>query len=248
MVPQSPDDFSLNLSQWLRDWAEECLACDVQTISPADIRLFPALEADGFRRILGDPTVAEDLANLAGFNCGPTQRDLIKDILATTCQIYHFSKSIISKTPSVAKKELGALALSADRLVQSLHEQGNLIDTATNLRYLTERATTDYPDHFVRRRRAGLRGSLYATQAENISLIDLLQAFSADINEELSLFPRRINQLDGGEDAAIRYQIKYLKRAYHSLFGEPDNAVISRLLSAINDISISRSRVTKVRI
>jgi hypothetical protein len=217
-------------------------------MSAEDIRYFPALESDAFSRMICDAEVAEDLATLIDSDTGAERREQIENVLATTCEIYHLSKSIISKTPSVAKRELSALAKSADRLAQSLHEQGNLIDTATNLRYLIERATTDDPDRFMLKRRVGLRRASYPANRENASLIDLLEAFAADITEELSLFPRRLNQLDGAVDAAIRYQIKYLKRAYRSLFGEPDNAVISRLLSASNDISISRSRVTKVRI
>jgi hypothetical protein len=248
MASRSPVKLSRSLPQWLRSWAEECLDCDVQALSQADIRQFPALEAKGFRRMLGDPTVAEALANLEGSDGRSTQRDLIKEILATTCQSYHLSKSIISKTPSVAKKELRALAKSADRLAQSLHEQGNLIDTATNLRYLIERATTDDPDRFMLKRRAGLRRASYPAHRENTSLIDLLEAFADDITEELSLFPHRIDQLDGAVDATIRYQIKYLKRAYRSLFGKPDNAVIAHLLSAINQTSIDRSRVAKVKV
>ena len=151
--------------------------------------------------------------------------------------------SLVSKKNLVLLRSNSLGSLNVETI-----QQGNLIDTATNLRYLIERATTDDPDRFMLKRRVGLRRASYPANRENASLIDLLEAFAADITEELSLFPRRLNQLDGAVDAAIRYQIKYLKRAYRSLFGEPDNAVISRLLSAINDISISRSRVTKVRI
>ena len=235
------------LPSWISDWAKDCTQLDKSTLSSDDPRYFPMLELSGFQRMLSAPCVASALKKLCGDEGSDTCRDQVKTLLSEVCSGFHKSKLILVETPADARVQLRAIAKSADRLAKSIKEQKQLLLVPTNLQYLAKRASSDQLTSFMARHRGGLHAASYATPVK-VTLVELLEVFAADIREELSDSPRRVNSLDGGADAPIRYQIRWLKRIYRSLFGRPNSAMISHLLTAINDKEVSSSRVTKVTI
>jgi len=88
----------------------------------------------------------------------------------------------------------------------------------------------------------------FPTDGSQVLLTNLLVTFSEDVREELSSWPKRIDLLDGGKDAPVRYQIKQLKRTYRGLFGGNNNALIASILSAINEKDIQEERLKKTAI
>lgn len=244
----SRNSFPTHLPDWLKDWAIDCASVSKESVPTDDPRYYPACEIEAFLRALRDPEVAKDLRDFDSPPGDAAAKERIKTFLSVACRFLSHSRTIYSATPSVEINELKALAKDADKLAATISAKAKLLGPATNLRYLAERATTENPHGFMPRRRAGLRAGRYAADREPPDLVGILEAFSEDIKEELALFPKRIKALDGGRDAPIRLQIKWLVRTYYDLFGKKFNsAAMERLLSCLNDKNIKSSRISKTK-
>lgn len=235
------------LPDWLREWAIDCTTVRKESVPSDDPRYYPACEIKAFLRALRDLEVAKHLHALDSAISNDAGKERIKNYLSDACYFLAYSRTIYSGTPSVEGKELKALVKAADKLATTISAKKMLLGPATNIRYLAERATSENPHGFMPRRRAGLRAGRYIADREP-DLVEILEAFSEDIKEELALFPKRINALDGGRDASIRLQIRLLVRTYRSLIGQPNFEAIARLLSCLNDSDISPDRIRNTRI
>ena len=242
------NSFPSALPDWLKDWAIDCASASKESVPIDDPRYYPACEIEAFLRALHDLGVAEDLRKLDRLRSTAATKEHIKTLLSNACHFLAYSRTFAPTTPSVEKRELKALAKAADKLAGTISKKKTLLGPAANLHYLTERATTENPGGFMPRRRAGLRAGRYAADRELPDLVGILEAFSEDIKEELALFPKRINALDGGEDAAIRFQIKRLSRIYCAQFGQPNYEALARLLSCLNDTDITADRIRKMKV
>lgn len=227
------------------NWALDCERVNVNSLDVDDLRFHPANEIVAFLRALRDPGVAADLSALERPKDNPKVQEKIKSLLSSACFFLSHSRAIVIATPSAARKELRALAKAADKLAGSIHKNEILLWPATNLTYLSQRATSQKPQGFMLQRRAGLRAGLYVQNDGKRGLVEILEAFSADIKEELAVFPKRVDKLDGGKDAVIRYQTRLLKMTYKNLFGDTNAEAIARLLTALNNIEINADRVRK---
>lgn len=241
------NSFPSILPDWLKAWAIDCTIVSKETVPSDDPHFYPAHEIDAFLRALRDPEVAQDLRALERRHNSTAAEDRIKTLLSNACWFLAHSKTLAQATPSAEKKELKALATAADKLAGKISKKANFLGPSVYLCYLAERAATENPHGFMPRHRAGLRAGHYAADRELPDLAGILEAFSEDIKEELALFPKRIDARDGGRDAAIRFQIKWLARTYRALFGQINFEAMARLLSRLNDADISPDRIRKTQ-
>lgn len=242
------NSFPTLLPDWLKDWAIDCASVSKESVPFDDRRYYPACEIEAFLHALRDPDVAEDLRDLDTPPGDAAAKERIKTFLSEACFLLSHSRTIYSATPSVEIKKLKALAKAADKLAATINAKKMLLGPATNMRYLAERATSDNPHGFMTRRRAGLRAGRYIADRELPDLVEILEAFSEDIKEELALFPKRINALEGGKDASIRLQSKYLGQSYRALFGPSNFEAMARFLSCLNDADIAADRIRKMKV
>ncbi|CAG0970921.1 hypothetical protein RHDC1_01276 [Rhodocyclaceae bacterium] len=235
------------LPDWLREWAIDCTTVSKESVPSDDPRYYPACENEAFLRALRDPDVAADLHALDSPPGDAAAKERIKSFLSGACYFLSHSRTMYSATPSTEIKELRALAKAADKLAATISAKKKLLGPTTNIRYLAERATSENPRGFMPRRRAGLRAGRYITDRKLPGLVEILEAFSEDIKEELALFPKRISALDGSNDACIRFQIRQVVKAYQNLFGRMNFEAIARLLTCLNDACISPDRIRKLK-
>jgi len=176
----------------------------------------------------------------------PAVRQDVFFLLQSACTGFRLSSMQANLSPHELEQRLTDLASKAKNLAIDADEFSYFLPDAINSAYLTERAGSDMPADFSRRRRSGLRKGTYALlHPETPSLTDLLLAFSDDILEEVSNLKRHGFKSDGGDDAAIRYQIRKLKYLMGQLFRKSNNPLIAAILSAINQQHISEDRVKK---
>lgn len=237
--------FPSTLPDWLKDWAIECATISKNTLPSEDLRFHPANEIVALLRVLRDANVAADLHALDGPQGNVETMERIKTLLSWACFCLSHSKTLVVGTPSVVRKELKALAKAADKLAGQIDTNKSLLWPSIDLSYLSERAATANPAGFMPKRRAGLRSGRYSANRALPDLVDILEAFSEDINEELASFPKRISALDGSNDACIRFQIRQVVKVYQTLFGRTNFEAIARLLSCLNDADISPDRIRK---
>lgn len=237
--------FPSALPSWLADWAIECESTNLDNVQLDDLHYYPTREKESLLRTLKEPNVAADLLALDDSQNTPEARDKIKILLSEACHLLAHSRGITPATPSMFAKEMRSLASAADKLAGKISEHEHFLWPSTNLVYLTERATTEAPKGFMLDHRAGLRSVRYPKDLSTPGLVEMLEAFAADIKEELSSFPQRIEGLDGGRDAHLRFQIRFILRIYKNLFGEPNYEAIARLLSRMNDKEIDADRIRK---
>lgn len=248
MPKSKQNELAENIPRWLKNWANDCATVAKNDLHADDLRFHPAHEIEAFRRVLGDSGVVADLSALERPQGSAEDQERIKAFLSTACHILAHSKTLTIATPSRARKKLEALAKAADELAGRIHENEPLLWPATDLNYLSERATAPNPNGFMLAHRAGLRAGRYTERQELPSLVEVLEAFSADIKEELADFPKRLDGLDGGMEANIRWQMRWLNRVYQNLFGKPNAGAIARLLTALNDKDIKSDRIRKAKI
>lgn len=240
--------FATNLPEWIRQWAlslrenKDLPDGEITTRSPA--------EQQTLERLLSDVLVANDLSDLD--RCARIEKDenrkALKELVCCTCFVYQQSQQKIFAAPKDFSKRLENLASKLDELASELTALQHFIGPAIDTRYLSERLSTEEPRGFPKRHRFGLRGSIYSAYEENYSLIELIEALKDDVNEERQMFPQRIKTLHGGEDAHIRYQGKYLKKVHYRLFGQDNNPIIARLLTAANGREVSIRRIANIKI
>lgn len=169
-------------------------------------------------------------------------------LLSGTLFIYQMSKRGVFETPSRQKEKLRRLAQDVAHVAATIESFKDFLGPALNVRYLQERLASVQSTCFVRKRMGLGAPARFPTDGSQVLLTNLLVTFSEDVREELSSWPKRIDLLDGGKDAPVRYQIKQLKRTYRGLFGGNNNALIASILSAINEKDIQEERLKKTAI
>lgn len=223
------DDASLasNLPVWLRKWARECKH-QTNTAHPLNSR-----QQEVLWRILSDVALVESIVKLAHYSDDQNRNnESIKDLLEWACRIHLQAETLCVMKPSDMKKKLERARNLADKLASELSELSGFMGRALDLDYLLARLSSDAPIDFSQRKRGGLKEALRLPDDERVELSDLLLTLRDDIREEATRFPARINQLDGGDDAPVRYQIRALKKFFRNRFGQDNDQLIARLILA----------------
>lgn len=215
--------------EWLREWADTVVEQDGlnRNVDPVEAR-------DFFQNILTDlPLIQHINGRFKGNAPDDDEKLRLFHLLEFACWIHHSSKDDQSAKPSVIKRELRQLAKSADRLASVLNSHEGRLGRALDIDYLVQRLASSAPQGFSGINRGGLRETLRLPESERVKITDVLEALRDDITEEITMFShRRLDRLDGGKDARLRYQIKALKKSHRSLFGRDDDAFIGRLIVA----------------
>lgn len=246
MSRNCPNPVAPNVPKWMSEWANQVASCEnVPNRMDEEDYFFRAQDIEVLWKILADPVVVSDLLKLELID--KSGRKNIKHLISIASLIYHHSKRMTVITPSVAIKKLRNIAKVTSKLANEIYTYKEILDCSISIRYLTKRATTDQPSNFIRER-IGLRSAKYSVSSEELTIVELLEAFAADIDDELDHWPRRLNGLHGGGNAGVRSQITFLKKFYKAKFGRVNNEVIARLLSVVNDDEIECDRVRKVKI
>jgi hypothetical protein len=238
--------FPSSTPAWIRDWA--ALSRDWKPGDHSEPSMVFGADLPALWRLLSNEEVAVKLSQFERRidKDNPAVRQDVFFLLQSACTGFRLSSMQANLSPHELEQRLTDLASKAKNLAIDADEFSYFLPDAINSAYLTERAGSDMPADFSRRRRSGLRKGTYALlHPETPSLTDLLLAFSDDILEEVSNLKRHGFKSDGGDDAAIRYQIRKLKYLMGQLFRKSNNPLIAAILSAINQQHISEDRVKK---
>lgn len=243
------DRFPSSLPNWIREWAREHRDGEQAENDDITLRLVPE-DIEVLWRILSSADVA---LNLERLDRGKSVEDRehqsrVLGLLRATVFLYWMSNRQVTETPSRQKKKLKDLAWNVDRVAARIRESGDFLGPALNVRYLQKRFASEPSKGFVRKRMALGAPGLFPTDHSEVLITDLLDMFSDDVMEELALYSKRIDGLDGGSAAPVRYQIQELKRYYRAHFGRDNNRLIASILSAINEKDIQEERVKKTAI
>ncbi|NMQ07289.1 hypothetical protein E4Q08_19625 [Candidatus Accumulibacter phosphatis] len=208
----STDRFPSSLPTWIKNWARQCR--DGEKPENDD---FPKLMEDDIGnlwRLLSNPAVALGLEKLdRGKSADDSKyQSRVIELLEETLHFHWVSKRRVVESPSRQREKLTRLAQDVDHIAEMIESFKDFLGPALNIRYLLKRFSMEQATGFVRKRMGLGAPALFPTDGSQVLLTDLLVTFSEDVRDELSFWPRRINGLDGGRDAPVRYQVKRIKK------------------------------------
>jgi len=153
-----------------------------------------------------------------------------------------------SISPAVATRELKQIRNSLDRLAETLASKRVLVGVGLSVNYLQGRLSDPHPSNYAARNRSGLRAACWPMTNDQVTLIDLLEALSDDIYEELKFLPRRISAMGGREDQWIRNQIKWVKKISKNHDIHISAKDLAHLLTAASGQNIDAERIKKTNV
>jgi hypothetical protein len=248
MSQRASNDLNLPscLPTGLRVWAWNIIVSNDISAFECDIDKIAWGERATLRRLLSDTRVATDLCSIAN-SLPDSQRDAaIKEWLSETLWAYSLLRHNEYATPSEVKMTLKQIAAASDALADLLSKNSKLLGPAIFYGYLEKRLKEDDPRGFSNKR-GGLRIAQWSIRNDTTTMVDLLEALSADISEELRDFPQRIDNRGGRQDSWILFLIKLVKTSSQKLFGSVNAAALARLLSVLTGETIDSSRIKRVR-
>ena len=227
------------LPRWIKTWVDDEFDQDGDLSKHCRYALL--------MRVVSDTEVAEDLAALCPDHRSDQHAtcEQIKTWLIDACNASQLYGSKVPISPGKAKDVLVRIATLSKDLANLIFENQAILSRATSLSYLVARLECDNPFGFVKRTRGGIRAAQHS--ASPIELQDILETFADDLNEERTNFPTRLNALDGGQDAPLRFLVQYLKPLYKSIFGTASHVHVANMARILTGIDVSADRVRRMQ-